>query len=169
MLSHQFKDHPTQDYEQITRKRKLYSGNFQLSTPQDKQERRRTIQPLVSISHKPVNRVLNNVETASLRESLLNENFQLLCYYLSNILYTVLPVMEQASRFRVVRTGRFEYIDQPEIALRSDQNVRNMNMQTFVELRTILMKVISKQFLQQAEKVFDSSLNHCQLSDQLTK
>ena len=101
----------------------------------------------MSISQKPVNHLLTNVESASLRESLLYENFQLLCYYLSNILYTVLPVMEQASRFRVVRSGRFEFIEEPEIALRSDQNVRNMNMQTFVELRTVLMKVISKQFL----------------------
>jgi hypothetical protein len=87
------------------------------------------------------------VESASLRESLLFENFQILSYYLSNILFTVLPMVEQASRFRVIRTGRFEYIEDPEIALRSDQNVRNMNLQTFVELRTMLMKVISKKFI----------------------
>jgi hypothetical protein len=43
-----------------------------------------------------------------------------------------------------------------------------MNLQTFVELRTMLMKVISKKFIQQAEKVFDASLDQCSLSDYLT-
>jgi hypothetical protein len=52
-------------------------------------------------------------------------------YYLSNILYTLQPALEQAARFMVVRQGKFSNLEEFEKALRYDKVVRNLNVQTF--------------------------------------
>ena len=57
-------------------------------------EKRRTLQPKLEISSKPVARPLNNIDGSSLRENLFLENFQILTYFLSNLLHTLLPVLE---------------------------------------------------------------------------
>ena len=57
-------------------------------------EKRRVTQPKLEVSSRPIHRHLNAVEAGSLRESLLLESFQILCYYLGNLLYTLLPTLE---------------------------------------------------------------------------
>ena len=71
------------------------------------------MQPRVSVTTKAINRPLNFVEAASIKEKILCESFQLLCYYLSNVLYSILPLLSQALRFHMVRTGRFSYLENP--------------------------------------------------------
>jgi hypothetical protein len=81
-----------------------------------------------------------------------------LLYYLSNILYTLLPLLQQANRLRLARTGKFAHIEEPEQALRYDAGVRNMNLDTFPDLRGIIIKSISVHFRTRAEKAFDMVL-----------
>jgi hypothetical protein len=74
---------------------------------------------------------LNNIESGSVKENILFENLQILNYYLSNILYTLQPALEQAARFMVVRQGKFSNLEEFEKGLRYDKVVRNLNVQTF--------------------------------------
>jgi hypothetical protein len=49
-------------------------------------------------------------------------------------------------RFRQVRRGTFEHLEDPEKSLRADKTVRNLNLNTFGALRTIILKEIKKDF-----------------------
>ena len=40
-----------------------------------------------------------------------------------------------------------------------------MNLETFLELRTLMMKMLSKDFRTKAEKLFDAALESCGMSD----
>ena len=95
------------------------------------------------------------MDAGSLRENLLLESFQLLSYYLGNVLYTLLPTLEQAARFRQVRRGAFSNLEEPEKGLRCDKTVRNLNLHTFSGLRTLVLKQIMKLFRERAEKLLD--------------
>lgn len=63
--------------------------------------------------------------------------------------------MEQAVRFLVITNGTFVNFEDPEQALRYDKTVRNMNLHTFRELRTLLIKLIKRTFRDKAEKLFN--------------
>lgn len=95
-----------------------------------------TLLPRMSVTNKPLDKPLAYVDVASFKESLHYVNFQVLLYYLSNVLMTILPLFEQASKFSIVRKGYFAHVEEPEKVLRQDKNVRNLNLDTFSELRT---------------------------------
>ncbi len=96
-----------------------------------------------------------------MKETLLFENFQILNYYLSNLLLSLLPLLELSTRFKVVSEGRFSHLDDPLKALRYDAMVRNMSLHTFLELRTVVLKLIHSLYTVQAEKLFDATIEHC--------
>lgn len=91
-----------------------------------KQARRVTFQPKLSISTKPVQRPLSYHDSSSLREDLLLQNFQLLSFYLQNILYSIFPLTEHAARFEAARKGIYTHMEEPLQALRADPTLRNL-------------------------------------------
>lgn len=164
------KDHKQLEAEIVVRRRRNHSQSHDSRlrrSVKSVNERRVTVQPRLSISTKPVQHPLNYLDTGSLRENLLYESFQAYIYYLSNLLLTALPMLKQAIKLAFIRKGIFESSENPQRALRYCGGVRNINLGTFLELRTLAMKIISRDFRTPAEKKFDSALEECGTSDYL--
>ena len=111
-LQQLFKEHPKFEFEHTVRRRVTSQKSGQVSSPSRKSnksvsERRVTFQPKLQISSKPILRPLSYIDTSSKRESYLYESFQLMIFYLSNALFTMLPMLQQSIKFTMIRKGSF--------------------------------------------------------------
>ena len=112
------------------------------------------MEPKLSITRKPPLNPMNNEGLFSNKECELFENFQILCYYLSNVLYSMIPILQEAVKLRIAESGRLSHLEEPEVALRQDQLVRNMNMYTFTPIKMVAIKLLSQRFRTQSEDLF---------------
>ena len=78
-----------------------------------------------------------------------------------------MPMLQEAIKLTFIRKGTFEGLDNPKKALKHCASIRNINLDTFLEMRTLMIKMISNDFRTKAEKRFDEALEECGMSDYL--
>ncbi|CDW82188.1 ras-2 protein [Stylonychia lemnae] len=139
-----FKDNPT------------YKVEYSIKQPRLGQmpHKRITTEPKLSITKKAIIRPMNKEEVYSAKECQLYENFQLFSFYLSSVLYSIIPFFQDVTRLRVAESGRFAYVEDPIQQLRWDQMIRHMNESIFPEMKILLLKFISQRFQNQSEEQF---------------
>lgn len=87
---------------------------------------------------------MNHEEMYSKKQCEIFENFQLLLYYLSNILYSLIPLYQEVTKLRIAESGRYADLEDPYTqGLKKDSMYRNMTMNTFHDLQIMILKKIS--------------------------